>query len=71
MAKRCPKCNGKRFLVTVHVTQTWLVDEDDEFIDRVTDCDEVTHRADDDDMWCCDKCGYEAVGREFNESKES
>ena len=27
MAKRCPKCGGKNFIVTAHVTQEWLVDE--------------------------------------------
>lgn len=68
--KRCPKCNGQRFLITQHVTQTVLVDENESYIETVSDCDEITHRADDEDLWQCEKCGYEATGNLFNVNSE-
>lgn len=39
----CPKCGNTTFIATAHVTQTWLVDEDGDFIEAKSDCDEVTH----------------------------
>ena len=30
----CPKCCNTTFIATAHVTQTWLVDEDGDFIDE-------------------------------------
>ena len=67
MAKKiCPKCGGRKFLVTAHVTQDWIVDEDGDFLKCVNECVEVTHRPDDDDIWQCDTCGYDAAGSEFN-----
>lgn len=39
----CPKCGNTTFITTAHVTQTWLVDEDGDFIEAKSDCDEVTH----------------------------
>lgn len=39
----CPKCGSTTFIATAHVTQTWLVDEDGDFIEAKSDCDEVTH----------------------------
>lgn len=38
----CPKCGNTTFIATAHVTQTWLVDEDGDFIEAKSDCDEVT-----------------------------
>lgn len=64
--KRCPKCGGTKFNVTYHVTQTVQVDGDGSFIKELTSCDEVTHKADDGDLWTCADCGYEAPGNEFN-----
>lgn len=29
----CPKCGNTTFIATAHVTQTWLVDEDGDFIE--------------------------------------
>ncbi len=49
MYHRCPKCGGTTFLVTAHVTQTWKVDEEGDFISEVSSCDEITHKPDDDD----------------------
>lgn len=64
--KRCPKCGFEYFLVTQHVTQTVVVDGNSNFIKEISSCDEVTHHADDDDMWECQNCGYNAAGSEFN-----
>lgn len=38
----CPKCGNTTFITTAHVTQTWLVDEDGDFIEAKSDCDGVT-----------------------------
>lgn len=64
--KRCPICGHSNFNVTAHVTQGWLVDEDGDFIECTTECEEVTHKPNDDDSWTCAKCGHDAVGKEFN-----
>ena len=65
--KRCPKCGGTTFLVTAHVAQDWKVDGDEEFLECVDNCSEVTHRADDEDIWACAGCGYDAPGHAFNQ----
>ena len=64
--KMCPKCGFGVFIVTVHVTQDWEVDEYGGWINTIDNCAEVTHHADDDDMWVCVKCGHNAPGRDFN-----
>ena len=64
--KRCPKCGCERFLITAHVVQEWVVDDEGDFIAESASCIEVIHQADDDDIWTCDRCGYEDVGRKFN-----
>lgn len=46
----CPKCGNTTFIATAHVTQTWLVDEDGDFIEAKSDCDEVTHAPDAEDF---------------------
>lgn len=66
--KVCPKCGFREFYVTQHVTQTIKVDGDGYFLKEMTSCDEITHAADDDDMWTCVNCGYNAAGSEFNDS---
>ena len=63
--KICPKCGHDNFYVTAHVTQDWVVDGEGYFISSINDCVEVTHEPDDDDLWQCAGCGYEASGREF------
>lgn len=60
--KICPKCGGRRFVVTAHVTEDWIVDEDGEFLEVKESCVEVTHHPDDDDVWECEKCGYSTSG---------
>ncbi len=66
MAKICPKCGGKEFYVTAHVTQSWKVDEDGEFLEVTEDCCDVIHRPNDEDVWECASCGYDGAGSEFN-----
>lgn len=62
----CPKCKGDRFIVTGHVVQEWLVDDAGLCIDVRDDCVCVTHDPDDQDIWRCFKCDYEAAGKEFH-----
>lgn len=64
--KHCPKCGCEEFYVTAHVVQDWLVDKYGDYIDTTCDCIEVAHYPEDDDIWCCKQCGYEAEGNEFN-----
>ena len=64
--KKCPKCGGDEFIVTAHVTQPWRVDADGNFLNCVSECEEVTHRPDDGDLWNCTACGHSAAGRDFN-----
>lgn len=63
--KICPKCGGKKFIVTAHVTEDWLVDEGGNWLDTCSSCNEVTHYPNNDDLWTCSECGYEAAGSEF------
>ena len=64
--KTCPKCGNKKFVVTAHVTQSWIVDENGNYIKTLQECEEITHNPDDDDVWACNECGYDAAGIEFN-----
>lgn len=64
--KKCPKCGAMSFVVTAHVTQDWVVDENGDFISCQDECLDVTHRPDDTDTWYCNNCGYSAVGSKFN-----
>jgi len=57
----CPKSKRhKRFSVTAHVVQEWVVDEKSEWQRTTVDCLEVTHRPDRDDRFVCITCGAEA-----------
>lgn len=64
--KRCPKCGCDEFFVSAHVVQDWKVNSDGDHLKTVTECVEVTHAPDDDDIWTCFKCSYSAAGSEFN-----
>ena len=55
----CPKCGNDTFNVTAHVTQLWKVDGNREYLETLVQCEEVTHRPDMDDVWCCEKCGFD------------
>lgn len=61
----CPKCGGRHFLSTAHVTQTWMIDEDGMFEGEVSGADDILHAPDDDDIWVCANCGYDASGEEL------
>jgi hypothetical protein len=56
-------CGNTTFHATAHVTQTWLVDEAGEFIKAETNCDEVTHSPDAEDLFECSKCGAEVPAK--------
>lgn len=59
---RCPKNEEhKEFIATAHVTQSWKVDSQGEFIEVLEDCMEVTHSPKKDDIWTCAICGTEAI----------
>jgi ribosomal protein S27E len=60
----CPNDKAhKRFCVTAHVTEDWIVDEQGDFLE--TDCDcgltQVIHRPDAQDYYTCAECGTEAI----------
>ena len=64
--KKCPKCGAGEFRITVHVTQDWLVDSDGDYLETLEPFVETVYEPNDDDIWECNKCGYDAAGREFN-----
>lgn len=68
--KKCPKCGCERFYVTAHVVEEWLVDADGHYIDTTAPNLEVAHYPDNEDMWVCAECGYDAEGKEFNVEEE-
>ncbi len=53
----CPNdANHKRFSVTAHITEEWIVDENGEFLDVTGNSGEVTHRPGKDDCFTCIEC---------------
>lgn len=57
----CPhNCENATFTTTAHIMQDWEVTAEGEFIGVATDCLEVTHRPDNDNIWTCNGCGAEA-----------
>lgn len=68
--ERCPKCGNDTFYVTAHVTQGWIVDDGGEYLETTEECEEVTHKPDDLDIWECVNCGYEDRGEAFNVKEE-
>lgn len=58
-------CGGNKFSVTAHVTQSWEVDQNGNFIKEISSCDDVLHSPNDEDVWHCIKCGYAAAGSKF------
>lgn len=65
----CPKCGGKVFCATAHVTQDWELNESGTFQECLNDCLEVTHFPDANDVWDCKQCGFSAAGSEFIATK--
>lgn len=64
--KKCPRCGSMSFYVSAHVVQDWKVNEHGDFIEVVDECVEVIHQPNDDDIWYCANCYYEAPGEQFN-----
>lgn len=62
---RCPRCGGKTFCATAHVTQDWELDDSGTFVRCLNDCVEVTHEPDREDVWDCKTCGYSDAGEKF------
>lgn len=59
---KCPESNKhKKFGVTAHVTQDWIVNEFGDFTSCTNVCVEVTHRPNKNDVATCVTCGAEAV----------
>lgn len=62
MKVKCPENpEHKQFVTTAHVMQDWFVDENGNFVAVATECVEVTHRPDPDNVWTCLVCGAEAI----------
>jgi hypothetical protein len=60
--KPCPRCGSVRFITTVHVTQTWVVDDEGCFESVLkSECDEATHASDENDLYSCATCGLRAM----------
>lgn len=57
--KPCPRCGSIRFITTAHVTQTCVVDDEGCFESALSECDEVTHAPDENDLYSCANCGAE------------
>ena len=66
--KKCPKCGNSEFLITPHVTQTWKVDGNGNYLETTEECVETTYIPDD-DIWTCARegCDWSGVGSECNE----
>lgn len=62
---RCPKCGGRKFNATAHVTQDWEIDEKGDFQKSLNDCIEVTHSPNEDDIIDCVKCGHSGTAADF------
>ena len=59
---RCPAdVKHKTFHATMKVLQTWLVDEDGEYIKTVEACADVLQNRPEQDTYVCATCGAEAV----------
>ena len=62
---KCPNCGNNEFGATAHVAQDWIINEHGDWIKTVTDCLEVVHFPDEDDLWDCTKCHYNSSGADF------
>ena len=68
---RCPECGAESFIVTAHVTQDWKIDSEMNFLECVSECEEVTHHPDEDDIWQCAGCEYSGPGHTFQVGTET
>lgn len=55
----CPNHCRSPLITTAHVSQTWKVDHEGEFLEEIS-TDEVDAEPDDENIWTCEKCGAEA-----------
>ena len=62
MKVTCPKNpNHKRFSVTAHVTEEWVVDEEGNFVEsREGHSPEVVHEPEVGDLYTCEECHTQA-----------
>lgn len=63
--KRCPQCGAESFYVSAHIVQGWKVNSHGTFLETIDECSEVTHTPNNDDLWTCANCGFQALGSEF------
>ena len=64
---KCPKCGGKKFNVSAHITQGWTVNEHGEWLETTGECEQVIHYPNDGDVWQCASCGHDAAGEFMRE----
>lgn len=57
----CPICGGRKFITVATVTQDWRVSFKGDFLTAVSDCNDIVHGPDPDNIWSCPRCGGEAV----------
>lgn len=63
--KECPICGSKHFLITVHVSETWIVDKNGIYEATHSKCNGIDSLPTNNDIWQCFECGYEAEGNKF------
>lgn len=63
--KKCPNCGHDVFYTTAHVVELWKVDNNGNHLETIDCLETAYYPDDDDDVWWCEKCGYEASGYEF------
>ena len=62
---QCPQCGGTCFSATAHVTQIWMLCGSGKFMESISNCVDVTHQPNDDDLWECLNCEFKAAGVKF------
>ena len=62
MKATCPNDpEHKRFEVSAHVVQDWIVDSCGNFVEEMNACTAIIHSPDENDIWTCHDCGTEAI----------
>lgn len=62
MKLTCPKNpEHKQFYVTAHISETWVVDTESNFLEAMDSDGEVVHEPDSGDLYTCTECGAEAL----------
>lgn len=60
----CPKNpKHKRFQVTAHVTELWLVDEQGNWVETLDGTQDVVHKPEKGDLFICHDCENESVAK--------